>query len=171
MKSFILYLLMVFAWFGHMNANAQEIDPVFDKLVGVARVIVITGNRDESLADLEIGELRGALDGLAERQIAVLRFREDDLYEVEGLSDYNYGGWYRMDAAEQRYMEEKLQTDNNIFSVVLVGLDGQVKKVWLEPVEPQVIFDLIDEMPMRAEEMKASAEKKKEKTSSMSRYR
>lgn len=149
-----LVLGAAFLLFSSADLRAQEIDPVFDKLVGVARVLVITGNRDETFSDLTIDQLRALPDALLDRQIAVLRFREDDLFELEALSDYNYGGWYRMDAAEQRYMEEQLQTDNNVFSVVLVGLDGEVKKVWLEPVEPQEIFDVIDQMPMRVRELK-----------------
>ncbi len=145
-----------FLLFGSLSVHAQEFDPVFDKLQWRARVLVITGNRDEPLADEQLIELQNAQGGLLDRQVAVLRFREDNLFEVESLSNFDYGGWYDMDAPEQSFMEEQLQTDNNVFSVVLVGLDGEVKNVWLDLVEPQAIFDVIDEMPMRIREMEAA---------------
>lgn len=37
-------------------------------------------------------------------------------------------------------------------TVVLVGLDGTEKGRWQHPVNPQVLFDLIDSMPIRQEE-------------------
>ncbi len=42
------------------------------------------------------------------------------------------------------------------FAVVLVGKDGEVKKVWRDVVEPRQLFALIDAMPMRREEMRTS---------------
>lgn len=40
------------------------------------------------------------------------------------------------------------------FMVVLIGKDGAEKARWDEPVEPQVILDLVDTMPLRKQEMK-----------------
>ncbi|MEO0334889.1 MAG: DUF4174 domain-containing protein [Pseudomonadota bacterium] len=40
------------------------------------------------------------------------------------------------------------------FKVVLIGKDGGVKATYSEPVEPDAIYELIDSMPMRQDEMK-----------------
>ena len=40
------------------------------------------------------------------------------------------------------------------FTVVLIGKDGTEKERFSEPVEPTLLFNLIDQMPMRRREMK-----------------
>ena len=40
----------------------------------------------------------------------------------------------------------------------LVGKDGGVKEQWAGVVEPYVIFDLVDAMPMRMREVRESQE-------------
>ena len=55
----------------------------------------------------------------------------------------------------QKYLQSRLRTDDDVFSVVLVGLDGETKQVWNTVVDPQEIFDVIDAMPMRERVMNA----------------
>lgn len=156
------------------GANAQEQgEPVFDSLVWKARALVITGDYSDPLAEEQIAILRTDVPALAERDIAVLRFARDRIIEMSDLSNFQYRGWDDMDAHQQRYIEEKIQSDNNIFSVVLVGKDGLVKKVWggplpenLDGAAPEIappvtavplneIFAIIDAMPMREREMQS----------------
>jgi len=40
------------------------------------------------------------------------------------------------------------------YETVLIGLDGGIKKRWTSVMQPQKIFDLIDSMPMRIQEMR-----------------
>ena len=43
---------------------------------------------------------------------------------------------------------------NNEFEVKLIGLDGSVKNKETAVINPQKVFDLIDSMPMRRQELK-----------------
>ncbi len=54
-------------------------------------------------------------------------------------------------AAETR---QRLDVPSDAFALLLIGKDGGVKFRSDRPVEPQQIFDLIDAMPMRQQEMR-----------------
>jgi hypothetical protein len=43
---------------------------------------------------------------------------------------------------------------NSEFEVKLIGLDGSVKNKETAVINPQKVFDLIDSMPMRRQELK-----------------
>ena len=132
--------------------QARSKPPVFSTLQWKARALVLTGNTDDPMVAEQMRIFRENIEGLAERNIAVIRFRYDDLDEIDELSAFDYRGWYDMDAAEQGFMEDQLGTDNNKFSVALVGLDGELKQVWApenHSVSIEWIYGLIDSMPMR----------------------
>tara|TARA_B100000242_G_scaffold100778_1_gene69384 strand:+ start:6820 stop:7392 length:573 start_codon:yes stop_codon:yes gene_type:complete len=135
--------------------QARSKPPIFRTLQWSQRALVITGEPDDPLVAQQLQILRDNIPGLADRKLAAIRFMREDLDEIDEISDYNYRGWYDMDANEQRFMEKQLGVDNNKFSVVLVGLDGELKQVW-SPVDRAVpikwIFDAIDAMPMRERE-------------------
>jgi len=40
------------------------------------------------------------------------------------------------------------------FALILIGKDGGEKARWLTPIDPQIILNLIDSMPMRQSEMR-----------------
>lgn len=137
-----------------MQANANDI--LFDSLQWRARVVVLTGERNDPLLSQQIELLRENLDGLKNREIAVIRFDGDAIYEMSDFSNFSYRGRYDMDANLQRYYEGEMQSDNNIFSVALFGKDGYFKKVWKdreEAVPLSEVFAEIDAMPMRQREM------------------
>jgi len=50
---------------------------------------------------------------------------------------------------------------NHAFEIILIGLDGGIKKRWTSVVKPQKIFDLIDSMPMRRAEMRSKQDNNK----------
>lgn len=137
--------------------QAKSKPPVFSTLQWKARALVLTGNADDPMVAEQMRIFRENIEGLKERDIALIRFLYDNLDEIDGLSDFDYRGWYDMDAAEQGFMEDQLGTDNNKFSVVLVGKDGELKRVWApenHSVSIEWIFGLIDSMPMREREMR-----------------
>jgi len=43
---------------------------------------------------------------------------------------------------------------NSPFALILIGKDGGEKARWLTPVNPQIILNLIDSMPMRQSEIR-----------------
>lgn len=121
-------------------STAAVISPVFKTLQWKANVIVITGDYKDPLAEDQLALLRGRLDDLKRNDVAVLRFVRDRISELQEFSNFQYRGWYEMNANQQRFMEEKIQADNDVFSVVLVGKDGAVKRVWTPlPEAPQTV--------------------------------
>jgi hypothetical protein len=55
-------------------------------------------------------------------------------------------------ALRERQLEVRHEHDEK-FSAVLIGLDGTEKKRWTGPVDPREIYAIVDEMPMRQQEM------------------
>ena len=153
--SFLFIALLVFV---SGSSFAQNVGPVFKTLQWKARVIVLTGNHNDPLVNEQIALFKDNLEGIRERDIAVIRFEADTLDEMDEFSQFHYRGWYDMDASEQGFMEKQLDLDNNSFGLALVGKDGQLKKIWVEQenaVEPAEIFAVIDEMPMAQEDKKS----------------
>lgn len=62
---------------------------------------------------------------------------------------------HRLATAESRSLRRRLGIGRKDFAVILVGKDGEEKFRSADPVSLQKICDLIDEMPMRRQEMRA----------------
>lgn len=149
----LIFILCVLV-FSSFPAMANDI--LFDSLQWRARALVLTGDRNDGLLNEQIALLRSNVDGLQDREIAVIRFEGDSIFELTDFSDYSYRGRYDMNAHLQRFYESEMQSDNNVFSVVLFGKDGGFKRVWKdreEAVPLAEIFSEIDAMPMRQREM------------------
>lgn len=155
---FVCLLALFLALLLPVGVNAQsashnEIDPIFDRQQWVHRVLVITGPEDDPLYLEQFELLEGEIDGLEVRDIVVVRHEDETLDKVEGLDSFGFRNRVIRDAEERRYLQNRLKTDDDVFSVVLVGLDGEVKQVWGSVVAPQEIFDAVDAMPIRAREI------------------
>ena len=73
-------------------------------------------------------------------------------WEIVDLTQVSLNGAVKPHLATdpfQRYF--KVQSKD--FTVLLLGKDGEVKQRWSEPVAAEAIFQLIDSMPMRQQEM------------------
>lgn len=153
---FIFFVLLCLCLLTGNTHSVKANDIVFDSLQWKARVLVLTGQRNDALLVEQVDILKQNLQGLRERSIAVIRFDGDAIYEMEDLSSFDYRGRYNMRASLQGYYEDEMQSDNNEFSVVLFGKDGDFKKVWKDrkvsvPIED--VFSIIDAMPMRQREI------------------
>lgn len=121
------------------EAEAQVL-PTFKSLQWKANVLVIMGDARDALAEDQFVLLRGRLDDLKRRDVAVLRFVRDRISEMQEFSDFGFRGWYDMNANQQRFVEGQVQADNNVFSVVLIDKSGVVKQVWTPlPDAPQTV--------------------------------
>lgn len=94
-------------------------------------VVVLSDSRDDPRVAKQISALDHTKPALDERNIEVLR-----------------------EAMPKGALRQALGVRGSGFAVVLVGKDGDVKKVWRRPVDPKAIFTIIDQMPMRQQEMK-----------------
>lgn len=80
-------------------------------------------------------------------------FAERNLLIIELLTE----GTSRVDAQEAAKIRERFNVNPKEFLVVLVGKDGTAKRQEQSPVSPQSIFETIDAMPMRRQEMRRSS--------------
>ena len=67
-------------------------------------------------------------------------------------------GYTPVPRGSARLLRKQYQPNGSGLTVVLVGKDGTEKARWEQVVDPQIIFDLIDTMPMRIQEMSESDE-------------
>ena len=94
-------------------------------------VVVLSDTPDDPRAAQQMAALARTGAAVKDRQIAVVR-------------EAKVGGALR----------RRLGIADHGFAVVLVGKDGDVKRVWRAPVAPEGIFGLIGQMPMRRDETK-----------------
>jgi len=72
---------------------------------------------------------------------------EDGLRERDLLVFYLSG-------EDANKLKKRFDIPETAFALVLIGKDGGEKKRFTEPTQPAVLFDVIDQMPMRRREMK-----------------
>lgn len=64
----------------------------------------------------------------------------------------------KLTAADKQYVRQTLGVAPGSFAVVLIGKDGGVKRKATKPIDPSELFETIDTMPMRRQEMRAKNE-------------
>jgi len=128
-----------------VEAHALDAARFMDELAWEKRVLVIFAS-DASDAALRQQDQALAIerDGLAERQITVIRVFANGLVSVDGQNQDN--------SAASFY--QHFGTAQGRFRVFLVGKDGSVKLDRAVPVSVADLFSLTDSMPMRRQEMR-----------------
>ncbi len=104
------------------------------------RVIVIYADEGHSKqADLQFNKLIAEQEKLVERKLVIYKCVSGQCEFYNGLSS-----------------KKLLQLNQSIegFSAVLIGLDGGKKYKTKAVVEPSAFFSLIDQMPMRRQELR-----------------
>lgn len=123
-----------------------EVDDVMGALAWHHRVLLLFAPSREQANYLEQLEILGSdTEGLRERNIVVWLIVADQSPSLNGtiqsdLSSNAFRSRYRVPASD--------------YAVVLVGKDGGVKLRQNAPVSLNELFELIDAMPMRQEEMR-----------------
>lgn len=125
-------------------AEAQaDIDAPFDRLVGKAWALVLTGPELDPLYIQQIEMLTPAAPQLIKHEIVTIHFDDRSLNVLPELSVSDYRLPVLRENKDTNLLEELLYTDDDVFSVVLVGKDGITKYVWPAPVSPREIFDMM----------------------------
>ena len=83
--------------------------------------------------------------GLRERDMVVVELVGPDRVYIDGALQRR---------RRSRTLRERFQVPPESFAVLLVGKDGTAKSRSAKPVEMRALFGLIDEMPMRRQEMR-----------------
>ena len=124
----------------------QRIDPQtrswFEDHRWSHRILLLTGDNDIVHAQLQ---LFNNLDAeLADRNLIIINSNDNEIFFGDVVG-----------APNTRGTQKRFGLEENKYEMVLVGKDGSVKRRYGNVVEPQVIFDCIDAMPMRIREMQS----------------
>ncbi|MHC5614657.1 MAG: DUF4174 domain-containing protein [Nostoc sp.] len=87
-------------------------------------------------------------------------FADRDLVLVQVLAtDKSYANGQLIDKSSAVKLRNHFGVDQENFQVILVGKDGGVKRQDTKPVKATAIFEQIDAMPMRQQEMQQRGRK------------
>lgn len=126
------------------EAAPAPVDAPFDRLVDKAWALVITGPDLDPLYIQQIEMLTPAAAKLIKREIVTIHFDDRSLNVLPDLSVFPYRLPVLRENKGTNLLEQLLYTDDDVFSVVLVGKDGLTKYVWAAPVSARVIFNMMD---------------------------
>ncbi|MFC4097382.1 DUF4174 domain-containing protein [Euzebyella saccharophila] len=114
------------------------------------RVLIIKSEDKKSeLFKKQLGEFETTDAELKERKIALYKIVGDDFW----LKNYTKPNANTTEKITIKFKDEILEASKN-FEVILIGLDGGVKLRQSSLVTKEQLFQLIDSMPMRANELK-----------------
>jgi hypothetical protein len=68
--------------------------------------------------------------------------------------DSGFAGEVRLSEEDVVQLQEKFKVETRAFTLVLIGKDGTEKQRWDRAIQGENLFALIDEMPMRQQEMR-----------------
>lgn len=96
-----------------------------------------------------------------DRQVDLLRERRPDVSDRDLIVLVNAGdrdtavamGYVDLPDGTARILHRTYQPADRGITMILLGKDGLEKMRWSHVTDPQVVFDLIDSMPMRQREM------------------
>lgn len=109
-------------------------------------IVLYASEGGETLLQEQMALLSADRSALEERKLVVYQFKENE-YQV-GLGDDNN--------CQSGSLPGRLRSKvppNATYILFLIGLDGGVKMKRTEIVQPQEIYNLIDQMPMRRAEL------------------
>jgi len=121
-------------------------------LIGKKRpILLFAKSRSFAGLDKQVDLLRDYRPDLQERDIIVLT-------TISNQETSAAVGYLPISRGTARQLKRRFEPDLKGLTVILVGKDGTEKARWNHAVEPQIIFDLIDSMPMRQDEMRRQVE-------------
>lgn len=135
----ILILFIMAAFSGNIYSQNFESHEWKNRLV-----LILVDETDNENYENQLKELKSNPDGLKERKVVVYHITPEK-FKV-GLSD---GEWQKSETVYNRYKKTDSQPE-----ILLLGLDGGVKLRANEFLSNQKLFDTIDAMPMRMQEMR-----------------
>ncbi|MEH2271655.1 MAG: DUF4174 domain-containing protein [Nostoc sp.] len=87
-------------------------------------------------------------------------FADRDLVLIQVLAtDESYANRQPIDESSAAKLRERFGVDKENFRVILVGKDGGIKRSDTTPVQAKAIFEEIDAMPMRQQEIQEQGRK------------
>lgn len=134
--------LLIIVTLGYSTAKSQLSKHRWDHRL----VIVSSQDSSNALVSRQLEMFHTSKAELKERKLFV--------YQVQGNTVSTDDGAVDSQTAKEVLRKVKLSD----FEVILIGLDGGVKRRYQEIVSTEELFALIDSMPMRMEEMRRKEE-------------
>ena len=117
--------------------NLKKVNHIKD-FKWINRVLIVK-NQNSILEQIEENE-----KNILERDLIIILIKDNSAHVKNYiLSDYFYNS-----------LDGKLQYMDSVNELLLIGLDGRVKKVYKKDTDLSAIFSDIDKMPMRINEIK-----------------
>lgn len=141
--AFLILITCLLKFIGCVNMG-QSIDPHtrtwFDNHRWSHRFLVLTGTSKTINEQLVLFD--GLDDELIDRNLIIYDANKNEIVgDADGIPN-------------ARGTQRRFGLPENGYEMALVGKDGGVKRRYQEVVNPQIVFDCIDAMPMRIAEMK-----------------
>ena len=133
--------------------SAQETHPAngLDQYRWQNRLLIVSGPSDDTeQAEAVVKQFLQSVEELQNRKMLLL-------LAYEGIATKLNGSTLTVELSEEEL--SRYVMTSGVFQISLVGLDGQVKRTWNKPPNPAEVFEIIDSMPMRMNEIR---NKKKE---------
>ena len=142
--NFFLFIPLIFMiacnQYSSNSKNMEKFEEINDikDFKWISRVLLVK-NQNSTLEQIKENE-----KNILERDLIIIVIKDNSAHLKNNiLSDYFYSS-----------LDGKLQYMDSINELVLIGLDGMVKKVYKKDTDLSVIFSDIDKMPMRINETK-----------------
>jgi hypothetical protein len=128
------------------SISPLQADPL-EKFTWENRLLLVFAlSAEDPLLQRQRQSMADRKSGIEERQMRLVEISTADTVLVDGRIDQ------ALDASRLRRAYE-VAPDR--FAIILIGKDGGEKGRWTNPVRLDEVFDLIDAMPMRQEEMRS----------------
>ena len=143
-KYFLIITSLSFIIFINCSGNNVKLD--LKSFEWENRVLIVSGNG--SKYQNQFDNLEGNKNEYTERDMVVILINKDESkISYDGLNVLN-----KLDYESTFSIRKRFNFDN--FNLILIGKDGGVKYNNNEPVKINKIFEIIDKMPMRMQEIK-----------------
>ncbi|MEP1207036.1 MAG: DUF4174 domain-containing protein [Rhizobiaceae bacterium] len=143
----IISVLFLAVW----STGAMAADPLKNLQWEKRPLLLFAKSRSFAPLDKQIDLLRSYRPDLEDRDMVVL--------STTGRQETSAAiGYVSINRGTARELKKRFAPAPKGMTIILVGKDGQEKSRWQQIVEPQVIFDLIDSMPMRQDEVQQQVE-------------
>lgn len=143
-SSMMLALIVVSSILASQNASAMDLDTE-DFQWKKRLLLIFSTERADPLFNSIVNEISSRRGDVEDRDLVIFEILES------GASKMNSSELELQKAASFR---EPLKIPKNTFTVILLGKDGGIKLKRNENVRLEEIFQLVDSMPMRQDEMR-----------------
>ena len=142
--------LIILGGASFVNVKAQNLE----KHTWKNRILIVkTSDSASAIYQQQIKEFRNATDEMEVRKFVLYKIDKDDFE----LTDFTNPALNDSGKIAGKPIEKTLDKKEN-FEVILIGLDGGIKLRQTEVLTKEALFNIVDAMPMRRNELSRKIE-------------